>query len=201
MLYLVLLAALGAGEGVASKGIETNQVTQSQPRSLDPGQVPSPRDTRTRSIADPAQIGQSQGAVRPSLDVSTPAQGRVAPPAVVLGGADACATDRPGGRAPAICARTIEHRAAEFERPAPTPLTPEQRLLVEQQTGVVTPADAARQLGADRGRPSEAAQSVAAALSLSAPGPSENKHPHMPVSSSDPLVEAILKDALAGNPR
>jgi hypothetical protein len=99
-----------------------------------------------------------------------------------------------------MCARTIERRASEFERPAPSTLTAEQRLLVEQQTGVVTPADAARQLGADRGRPSEAAQSVAAALSLSAPGPSQDKRPNMPVSSSDPLVEAILKDALAGNP-
>jgi hypothetical protein len=200
MLYLVLLAAFGPGEGVASKAIETNQVTQSQPRSLDPGQVPSGSDTKARSIADPAQIGQSLGSVRPSLDVSTPSQGRVAPPAVLLGGADACAADRPGVRAPAICARTIERRAAEFERPAPSTLTAEQRLLVEQQTGVVTPADAARQLGADRGRPSEAAQSVAAALSLSAPGPSQSKRPNMPVSSSDPLVEAILKDALAGNP-
>lgn len=200
MLYLVFLAVLGTGEGVASKAIETNQVTQSQPRSLDPGQVPNARDTKARAIADPAQIGQSLGSVRPSLDVATPAQGRVAPPAVLLGGADACAADRPGVRAPAICARTIEHRAAEFERRAPSTLTPEQRLLVEQQTGVVSPADAARQLGADRGRPSEAAQSVAAALSLGAPGPSQDKHPNMPVSSSDPLVEAILKDALAGNP-
>lgn len=147
--------------------------------------VPSslPRDDRT---TPPSQISRSGGDSRPvaqagvrdratgtgqlatgrsaqaaaplsSTRQSTPA------PVVRLTGKDRCdaATD---GRTPAICADAIETRAAEFQRPNPLTLSPEQRLLVDQRVRAAQggPGGAARGLAGEIDENAIESQSIAA---------------------------------------
>jgi hypothetical protein len=95
-----------------------------------------------RVVRGPAQLYKGGRTAQPSEALSKPSEGRTGQVAPVLG-KDRC--DRENDEhSRTACARVIETRSAEFARPDAAILSPEQRLLVEQN------ARDARNLGAVR---------------------------------------------------
>jgi hypothetical protein len=95
--------------------------------------TPSLQLTRERgSGAASPQLTRGPRTAQPSQALSTPAEGRTGSVERVAGSdrCDPAATDR---ARPAKCAAVIETRAAEYTRREPAPLSPEQRIIVEQQ--------------------------------------------------------------------
>lgn len=76
------------------------------------------------------QLYRGGRTAQPSAPLSSPAQGRTGAVEVVEG-RDRCDPGAADAGAPTQCARVIEKRSAEFTKPAPTALSPEQKLLVE----------------------------------------------------------------------
>lgn len=92
-----------------------------------------------------------------------------------LSGDDRCDPATGTARDKAACANAIETRAAEFTRPDPTRLTPEQRLLFAQRAEEGTSgADAAvRKIGRNDVDPNDLAAQSLASIVLPAPGQAE----------------------------
>lgn len=117
----------------------------------------------------------------------------------VLDGADRCDPAERRGARPPGCARVIESRSAEFDR-TPPPLSPEQRLLLEQQ---VLARDAAyeratRRLAnsgtGDRSLDEQAVASVALGRNAPPPAPKKEEDPSAGLSQEQAaaIVGAIL---------
>ncbi|GAA0728877.1 hypothetical protein [Sphingomonas japonica] len=135
-------------------------------------------------------------------------RGQSRPQAVVrLRGADACDPGAPAAGSEA-CARVIENRSSEYRSATAPVLSPEQRLLIDQQQREVTgdPAAIVRRLGrSDVDADARDAQSVA---SLVLPG---NPTQSAPVDAEDPtdglspetvnLIEAIVQNAQGAVPQ
>lgn len=98
-----------------------------------PGVSPAPQLTKERGTnALSAQVYRGPRTAEPAQSLSRPADGRTAAVERV-GGKDRC--DPAETKAPSnnSCSKVIETRAAEFARPDPAILSPEQRILMEQQ--------------------------------------------------------------------
>jgi hypothetical protein len=159
----LLVAALGAGTSHAapaqSQRGSVEQIGSSQPVGMQQvatrsasnssnavanGAPPAQLSTDADSAAPAIQLTRERGSgpvaqqltrdaptAQPSEALSKPQDGRTGSVERVAG-SDRC--DPRADRSPAAtCARVIETRAAEFTRRDPTPLSPEQRILVEQQ--------------------------------------------------------------------
>lgn len=120
----------------------------------------SPED---RAVPSPAQISRGSRTAQAPAPLSAPGDGRTGSMTPVEG-EDRCDTERRDGGTDAVCARVIETRSAEFERPDPATLSPEQRLLVEQQ--LTEEADAARRLTTPAMDPDSLDQQSIAAIAL-----------------------------------
>lgn len=153
----------------------------------------APQLTREpRGTRGAAQLYTGGRTAQPSEPLSRPSEGRTAAVTRVEG-QDRC---DPGAqnaqRAARACAAVIENRAAEFTRPNPATLSPEQRLLAEQRSreGVATTRDATRRLArSGEDIASGEAQAVASVVLRTAP-PSGRSEP-----AADPtggLSEATL---------
>ncbi|MCC2981017.1 hypothetical protein [Sphingomonas sp. IC4-52] len=120
------------------------QITSGAEGRPSPAQLAPPR----APVATP-QVSSGPRSASAPQGPSTARDGRSVATAAV-GGQDRCdrTPDAPGSAVP-VCAAPIETRAADFRPPAPAPLSPEQRLLIDQQLREA-PADlrsAARRLG------------------------------------------------------
>ena len=113
------------------------------------------RETRPAPVNQLSTIGERQASpqlyhggrtAQPSAPLSTPAEGRNTAMSAVQGD-DRC-DPRLAAHAPlpAQCSRVIETRSADFARPAPTSLSPEQRILIENQSQAEASAGAIRRL-------------------------------------------------------
>lgn len=142
----------------------------------------------------PLQLAPAPPSAAAPEPLSQPADGRdTATP--VIAGRDRCDPAAPAPRGPA-CSRVIETRAADYARPAAT-LTPEQRLLVQQQTGEAGPSADARRVAANPGDASD--QAVASVvLRGPAPPPREDDKPAGPASA---VIDAIVGGATQPPPR
>lgn len=179
-----MASAPDRGEGQA-----IDQVSESLSRSAAPRQIgPSAPVSDTPQLAPAnaaraptSQIYRGAPSAEAAAPLSRPAEGREAS-VVRLGGSDRCDdADAAGSR---LCERAIETRAAEFERPPPTLLSPEQRLLVDQRlrAGARTVATEAQRIGQNEiDADSPEAQGLA---SITLPRPGE----HVP--GSDGKVDA-----------
>ncbi|MBR0552541.1 hypothetical protein [Stakelama marina] len=78
------------------------------------------------------QLYRGKRTAQSSTPLSTPAQGRKQE-VVRLKGDDRCDPAEKGARQDPDCANVIETRSAEYARPDPTELSPEQRLLIYQR--------------------------------------------------------------------
>jgi len=137
-------------------------------------------------------------------NLSQPSQGRDTR-AAALKGKDRCSEDE-AARQTAVCAHVIETRSAEFPIPDHEPLSPEQRLLADQNRLDVAPLDvntAARRLAS--GRDDDTLASLAVAnLALSKPvvvdTKKEDEAKAQAPSAIDALVAAIVQQANGGAP-
>lgn len=77
----------------------------------------------------PVQLSSSAASTTDAPSISR--ADRVVEPPRVVGGRDRCQAE--GADADPACANVLERRAAEFARPDPNRLTPEQRLLIERR--------------------------------------------------------------------
>lgn len=153
-----------------------------------------------RGAAAPAQLSRG-GTAEASAALSRPSDGRsgaVAP----IGGHDRC--DRASGQARARdCPNVIENRSAEFARPNPLTLSPEQRLLVDQRlreantvsprTPVIRPGDVTE---ADPDAPQG---QVVASIVRDQVRPDDAKSPVGTLPTDDPAGVAAVIDAIVGN--
>jgi hypothetical protein len=114
-----------------------------------------------RDSQGPVQLYKGDRTAQPLEALSSPSEGRTAD-VVRIAGRDRCDPAEEDGVRAGDCTNVIESRAAEFERPAATALSPEERLLVTQHQEVVSMKSAARQLaGSGREADSLPAQGVA----------------------------------------
>lgn len=137
--------AAGPVEAIEQLGTATREVAGSarpaQRDASDPAQLTGGGDARTptpqvsraeRAAPPPAQLNRGGPTAQAPEALSSPAQGRRGDQAAV-GGRDRCDRETSDPALRAACARAIETRSAEFARPDPAVLSPEQRILVEQR--------------------------------------------------------------------
>lgn len=153
-------------------------------RSTAAPQLTMPAGRFTPVLPAPVQLAPSRSADAPE-PLSRPADGRNIA-TVRIEGRDRCDPAAPARDA--ACARVIETRAADYARPA-TPLTPEQRLLVQQQTGDVVPSSDARRIAAN---PDSASDQAVASVALRPPPP-----PPRDADKADGPAGAVI-DAIVG---
>ena len=136
---------------------------------------------------------------QPAEALSRPSEGRKEAGVVQrVVGSDRCDTGATG-RKDKRCSQVIETRSAEFEKPHPTELTPEQRLLISQQQaeGTTNARSLARRLGSGDDPQSIEEQGIAATVAPRNAPPAvgvEKKHD----AAIDPAVQAFV-DALVAN--
>ena len=127
--------------------------------------------------------------------LSHPAEGRTAAVERVAG-KDRCDPAIPKEKQSDECERIIENRADEYQRPSPTELSPEQKLLLAQQwgPGAADAAEAANRL-ARAGSPDKSTDSLGIAsivLQQSQPTvPDDKKQEEDP--ANNPAVQAIIQ--------
>jgi hypothetical protein len=183
---------------------QVNVETPVPPPNTDaPAQISSNSDstaaeaqlTSARSSAQaPRQLSAGPRNVQPPAPLSAPAEGRTAAVERV-NGTDRCDPAVPKEKQSELCRKVIESRADEYGRPAPTELSPEQKLLLAQQWGPnsVDAVDAANKL-AKSGSPDESTDSLGVAsivLQHSQPAPDEKKPDDSP--ANDAAVQAIIQ--------
>lgn len=114
-------------------------------------------------------------------------------------GDDGCDPADPRSRREVSCAEVIETRSAEFPRPDPAELSPEQRLLAEQRDRMVSNQAAARRLAANGGNPDDLRDQGIASIALRGAIPvARNEEEERPAElSSDvaAIVQAIANAA------
>jgi hypothetical protein len=157
----------------AERTIRINQATVGDPAFT------SQIGTAEARAGNETQLTKEGRAVRPPMQLYTGARNAQAPGSLSrrsegrtgaierVAGADRCNQPQADPAVVRACARAIETRAAEFARPAPPPLSPEQRLLVDQrlQEGRSTAKTAVRRL-ADEGEANTVESQAVASVAL-----------------------------------
>ena len=155
--------------------------------------------TEDRSAAPVRQLYTGGPTAQPTEALSRPVEGRREAGVVQrVAGADRCdaaAAERNGER----CAQVIETRSAEFEKPHPAALTPEQRLLISQQQREVmaNTKTLARRLGSVADPQSIEEQGIAATVRPPVVPPSAAHAENEQDSVVDPAVQAIVNAVVA----
>lgn len=212
---LALIGSVISTIAVAQRSPDVEQISASRPtvaipeiktgRSTGAAQLSPPRDAvpapaQLSSKADlkrqTTQVATGHRDVRPPSPLSSPADGRLAAVDLVAG-TDQCDPAASKKKRPVDCNRVIETRAVEFARPAPTELSPEQKLLLEQQInqageGVV---DATRRLArsGSADNSSEAAAIATVVLGTQQP-PQKPKDEDQP--ANDATLQAVINSLL-----
>ena len=154
------------------------------------------------SHQQPTQLSNGRPSAQPPQALSRPADGRTAAVEHVDGHDRCDPADSKAGQAEA-CKHVIETRAEDYTRPHPTELTPEQRLLLDQELeyGGDDVADATRRL-AKSGEMDSSTESMGIAaivLRQSAPPPKEPEKPQDP--ATDAAVQAIVQLIMQSPPQ
>jgi len=150
-LAVLLIAAAPAGAARAQAVTDIDQITTAtapvvpsetaKPTTAAPAQLSRTTESRPveaqLTLADrkhqaTSQVASTVPTAQAPEPLSTPQQGRTAAVQRV-GGKDRCDSAIPKDKRSADCNRVIEARAGDYERPAPTQLSPEQKLLLDQQ--------------------------------------------------------------------
>lgn len=156
-----------------------------------------------------AQVSRAPRTAREPDPLSTPREGRTGAVARVEG-EDRCAREDARDR-PGVCARPIETRAAEFQRPRAPTLSAEQQLLVDQQlreAGLVQRAANSRRMSPDELDPDNLEFQSIASVALDrqaerdADAPTAASAPLTGVpEASAALIEIILQNSGAPPPQ
>lgn len=161
---------------------------------------------RARPSTATGQLTTGRRSADATAPLSRPAEGR-AQQVVRLQGSDLC--EGASGSRPEVCARVIETRSGEFARAPATPLSAEQRLLIDQRLREQpsSPQGAANRVARNDIDPDAADVQSIASISLPAMQPADaplpTPDPMMPVVDSlgAALIEAIVERAQSGVPR
>lgn len=134
-------------------------------RSATPPVAQLATDTKTASAVP--QIYRGERTAAASAPLSSSVEGKPQPVAR-LSGHDACDPARGDSAKNAECSNAIETRSDEFAREAPTTLTPEQKLLIDQRQleGINDPAAAVRRIGRNEVDANDSASQGVASLIL-----------------------------------
>jgi hypothetical protein len=145
-----------------------------------------------------AQISSEPRSVQAPEPLSTPEQGRTAAIAPVEG-KDRCDAANPKDSKLPECRHVIETRSAEFTRPSPTELSPEQKLLIDQQllARESNLSTVTRRL-ADTGDPNSIEAMGVASVALTQNRPDEPKKPEQD-AQTEAAIQAIVT-VLGGQP-
>ncbi len=182
-------ARLPAQSQIASPGRDRLATSDVDPATRADPATPVPQLSDRRDRRGPVQLYRGGRTAQPSDPLSTPSQGRTSAVARVEGD-DACDPARAEEREDARCARVIETRSAEFTPPEPTPLSPEQRLLVENR---LRNSDATRRL-ANSGSADTLGDQAIASVALDAARPPDPAAPEEdPTQGLDPAVAAMVE--------
>ena len=164
--------------------------------------APTPQLTQEpRNARGAAQLYTGGRTAQPSEPLSRPSEGRNAAVTRVAGNDRCDPAAKANGRSTRSCAGVIENRAAEFARPDPAALSPEQRLLAEQRQrdGSGTTRDATRRLarsGADV--ESGEAQAVASVVLGTSPPSPGAQDPAAPAQGLSEATLTIINAIVAG---
>lgn len=153
-----------------------------------------------RAAPPPDQLSRGPKTAQPPQPLSRPAEGRQSAVERLVG-ADRCDPAKPN--LPRSCAMVIENRSAEFTRPDPNGLSPEQRLLLEQEVreGALDPVRGARRLAVTGDSDqSLAAMGVAAAVMRPKEDAADNDKPNEDVAKAAEIVGAIINQPLNPQP-
>ena len=122
-------AVVAAAEPVAEKGAQPVQQLSTGNDSRPAERQVTPSGS---SNEQPSQVATRTRNPQPPQPLSTPEQGRTAAVEPVHGH-DRCDPADEKQSKTLQCRKVIENRAAEYVRPSPTRLSPEQKLMVDQQ--------------------------------------------------------------------
>lgn len=181
------------------------QAEQASPDGA-PAPIPMQVSQHPQSRLGLAQPRPAPASAAPPPALSQAADGRITA-ITALKGDDRCAAN-PGPELADVCARVIETRSDEFSIPDRSALSPEQRLLADQQSLESGPLDinsAARRLSAGKQDDTLAGLAVAS-VALSQPvGPTDQKKESETKTQAvpavvDALVAAILQQTGGGPP-
>jgi hypothetical protein len=115
---------------------EPVQASGDAPAQISAAQDSGPEQAQLTSVGtsrdEPSQVAKRSRNPAPPDPLSTPEQGRTAAIDPVTGH-DHCDPANGSEKGTLKCKRVIENRAAEYRRPAPTELSPEQKLMIDQQ--------------------------------------------------------------------
>ena len=146
------------------------------------------------SRQEPKQLSVDPRDAKGPPPLSKPSEGRTAAVDLVEG-RDRCDPAVPAARQPETCKKVIETRADDYTRPSPTELSPEQKLLIDQQLREETEGvtEAAQKL-AKSGEADDSTESMGIAaivLRQSAPPPEEADKQKDP--ATDAAAQAIIQ--------
>ncbi len=166
------------------------QISSNSDDSTAQTQLTSARASRPESN----QLSSVARTVQPPPPLSRPSDGRTAAVERVEG-KDRCDSAIPAAKQTEDCKKVLETRADDYARPAPQELSPEQRLLLDQQLqGAGEPlADATHRL-ATSGTPDNSTDSMGIAaivLKQGQPGPSDKDKKEDPATQA--TVDAIVQ--------
>jgi hypothetical protein len=151
--------------------------------------------TSARGSLQPTnQLSSASRTAEPPPSLSHPADGRTTAVERVTG-ADACDPEAAKASRSDLCANVIESRAEEYAREQPPELSPEQRLLIDQQwgPGAADVAETARRL-ARAGVPDGSTDSLGiAATVLQPPQSAGGEDDKSNNAAGNPMVQAIIQ--------
>jgi hypothetical protein len=212
-LAATLLAASGTASAQVSPSVQqvsdadtsvTVEPVQQYGAREPTAQLSNPRDSTTHesqltavrtSRDQPAQLTKGPPSAQPPQALSRPTEGRTG--AIDrIEGADHCDAVVPKENQSAECARVIESRADDYSRPAPTQLSPEQKLLLDQQlqTAGDDVLDASRRLAAS-GQTDDSMESLAVAAIVLGQGqaPPDKDPTKQDQQAVDAATQAVLQ--------
>jgi hypothetical protein len=181
---------------------QISQQTNDSPRQLSGVEDSRPRQRQLTTVDESdertAQVSSEPRNAQAPEPLSTQEQGRTAAVAPVEG-KDRCDAANPRDSKLPECRHVIETRSAEFTRPSPTELSPEQKLLIDQQllARESNLSTVTRRL-ADTGDPNSIEAMGVASVALTQNRPDEPKKPEQD-AQTEAAIQAIVT-VLGGQP-
>jgi hypothetical protein len=130
------IAQIPAVAGVAIPPAESSEPAGDAPAQLSNDEDSRPDQAQLTAVAaspqQPSQVASRSRDPQAAEPLSSPEQGRTAAIDPVSG-RDKCDPADGTEKATVQCKKVIENRAAEYRRPPPTRLSPEQKLMIDQQ--------------------------------------------------------------------
>lgn len=164
-------------------------------------QVARPR-LREDESRDTHQLTSSKRTIDAGLAISRPSEGR-RQTVVRLAGSDRCDPAAVSSTsASPTCRRVIENRSEDYVRSDPNPLSPEQKILVDQRIRELpdSPEQAVQRIGRNEVDPESSADQGIAAIALRDAAPSSTTRESPSPTPADAAAAALVQAITAGNP-